>query len=233
MEYKAEWQTEEEGSITFYEEGKVFLKAVVFITGEEEAEFRIQDVVLPENRTKSDNMQEDIISKMTSCVLESFRHLWEEGFEESILVERQGTKVAEILDSTNVVRLAYSEYMMKRHLEPQKPTDCGSLLIKLTKDEKGLRCENKEGTFFCRLLPYGKEPSGEDRFYLYEVEVSKEKRNKGIATACLRDLFRQLSETAPVTIYLQVGSYNEPAVHLYQKLGFQISEELRYYAPEE
>ena len=81
------------------------------------------------------------------------------------------------------------------------------------------------------MLSYGEE--GEQNFYLYEVEVEKKFRNEGIATRCLTGLFSLLSQEAPVTVYLQVGSYNEPAVHLYKKLGFDISEELGYYVLEE
>lgn len=229
MEHKLEWLTEEEGVITFYENGTTFLTVKAYVTGEEEAEFQLQDIVFPEKEVKNTDMQEEVISKMTDCISESFRLLWEEGFEETILVERHGTKMADLLDSTCVVQKIYSEFMMSRRLEPQKSTGCGLPLVKLTKDESGYCCENEEKTFFCRLLSYRAEKSAASGFYLYEVEVDKKKRNQGIATACLTELFRLLSENAPVMIYLQVGSYNEPAVHLYKKLGFQVSEELCYY----
>ena len=81
------------------------------------------------------------------------------------------------------------------------------------------------------MLSYEAEAAGEQSFYLYEVEVKKKSRNKGIATKCLTELFSLLSQEMPLTVYLQVGSYNEPAIHLYKKLEFDISEELGYYAP--
>lgn len=233
MEHKLEWLAEEEGRIVFSEKNNPFLTVNFYAVGEEEAEFQLQDVVFAENLVKNEDMRGEVILKMTNCVSECFRLLWEEGYEETILVEPQGTKIAEILDSTSVVRLAYSEYMMKRHLEPQKSTDCGQASVKLTKTEDGYYCENADNTFFCRLMRYGADKPGENSFYLYEVEVNKRKRNKGIATACLAKLFQQLAADAPATIYLQVGSYNEPAVHLYQKLGFEISEELCCYVMEE
>ncbi len=229
MESRLEWLSEEEGQISFYDEKKLFLTVQVFVTGEEEAEFRLQDIVFPENKAKSYNMCREVISKMTRCVSKSFRLLWEEGFEETTLVEHTGTKLAEILDSTKVVRLAYKEYMMKRHFSLHKSTDCGLSSLNLTKTEDGYTCENEEKTFFCRLLNYESTQPEEVCFYLYEVEVKKKKRNKGIATACLTELFRRLCSQSAVTIYLQVGSYNEPAVHLYEKLGFAISEALCYY----
>jgi len=229
MESKQEWLSEEEGCITFYDENGRFLTAQVFITGEEEAEFRLQDVVFPEIKTKNGNMHEKIIHKMTECISETFRILWENGLEETTLVEAEGTKTAEILNSTNVVRIVYKEYMMKRRFSVQKPTDCGLPSLKLTKTEDGYVCENEQKSFFCRLLNYGSVQPGEDCYYLYEVEVDKKKRNKGIATDCLTELFRRLCVQSAVTIYLQVGSYNEPAVHLYEKLGFEISEAWCYY----
>jgi ribosomal protein S18 acetylase RimI-like enzyme len=144
-------------------------------------------------------------------------------------VEQKGTKTAEILDSTAVVQKLYSEYMMKCYFKPQNSTDCGSDFLEMTKTEDGYVCENKEKNFFCRLLSYEAERQEEHCYYLYEVEVKKKNRNKGIATICLTQLFSLLSQETPLTVYLQVGSYNEPAVHLYKKLGFEISEELGYY----
>ena len=230
MENKTEWLSEEEGRITFYDGNGVFLTACVFITGEEEAEFRIQDVVFPESITKGDDICKEITSKMTSCISELFRLLWEEGLEETTLVEPKNTKLAEILDSTDVVKGAYEEYMMKCRFPLQKSTDCGLLSLNLTKTADGYVCENEEKTFFCRLLKYESERAEEECFYLYEVEVDKKKRNNGIGTACLTELFRQLSLKSAVTVYLQVGSYNEPAVHLYKKLGFETTEALCYYS---
>lgn len=233
MKYKLNWQNEEEGSIFFEEAGSPFLTVQFFVTGEEEAEFRLQDIVLLEQTTKIDNIHNEIILKMTKCIMETFRLLWEEGLDETILVESKGTKIADILDSTEVVRRVYSEYMMRCYFETQKTTDCGLASLKLTKTEDGYLCENKEKTFFCRLLNYTSNQPEEQSFYLYEVEVKEKERNRGVATACLTELFRQLASEMPVTVFLQVGSYNEPAVHLYQKLGFEISEELCYYAAQE
>lgn len=229
MEHKLEWLSEEEGRIAFYENGVPVLTAEVFLTGEESAEIKIQDVVFDRKTTKNNNLSKEIISKMTECLPKCFRLLWEEGFDEVVLVEQQGTKVAEILDSTAVVYKLYSEYMMKCYFKPQNSTDCGLAFLKLAKTEDGYVCENKEKNFFCRLLSYEAERQEEQCYYLYEVEVKKNSRNKGIATKCLTQLFFQLSREFPLTVYLQVGSYNEPAVHLYKKLGFEIAEELGYY----
>lgn len=229
MEQKLEWLNEEEGRITFFENKKVFLVAGFFVTGEEAAEFRLQDVVFPEKQTKNDIICEEITLKVTECVSECFRLLWEEGLDEVLLLEPAGTKIAKILNSTPVVKSLYSEYMMRQYFQPQKSTDCGRKQIELTKNEEGYLCENAEKTFFCRLLPYEAEQPGDRCFYLYEVEVNRKKRNQGIATSCLSQLFQMLAEEGPLTMYLQVGSYNEPAVHLYKKLGFGISEELCYY----
>lgn len=229
MEHTLEWLSEEEGKIVFFENGTPFLMVGIFLTGEDEAEIKLQDVVLDDKSTKNSNLSEEIIFKMTECLSECFRLLWDEGLEEVVLIEQKGSKIAEILDSTCVVQKIYSEYMMKRRMELQKSTDCGPDFLELTKTEDGYMCRNKEKNFFCRLLSYEAETEGEQSFYLYEVEVKKKSRNKGIATRCLNGLFSLLSQKKPLTVYLQVGSYNEPAVHLYRKLGFDISEELGYY----
>lgn len=229
MEHQLEWLSDEEGCISLFENYTEVFFAKVFLTGEKEAEFKIQDVVGRENLSENGRLSEKIILKMTKYLSECFRLLWEEGFEEIVLVEQKGTKTAEIIDSTSVVQKAYSEYMMLYRQEPQKSTDCGQTLLRVIKAEDGYFCENEEKTFFCRLLPYESRQPGEQCFYLYDVEVKKNMRNAGIATACLKQLLSQLSKEQPVTVYLQVGSYNRPAVHLYQKLGFTVSEELCYY----
>lgn len=233
MEHKLEWLNEEEGSITFFEADRAFLKACFFVTGEEEAEFRIQDVVLEGNESKSADICPKITLKITECLSECFRLLWEMGLEETVLVEQRGSKIAEILSSTSVVQKIYSEFMMKKHLEPQKSTNCGESFLNRTNSRDGDAYENDEKNFFCRVLPYGTMGEEEKSYYLYEVRVEDKVQNKGIATACLTELFRLLSEKEPATVYLQVGSYNEPAVHLYKKLGFTVSEEVCFYAPEE
>lgn len=230
MKNRVEWLSEEEGRIFFYEKEMPFLTMEIFLTGEEEAELKIQDMVFESGWEENDKMQQEVILKVTKCISESFRLLWEEGYEETILVEQNSTKTAEILNSTGVVNVAYKEYMMKRHFEQQNSTDCGRKQLSLTKNEEGYLCENKAHTFCCRLLEYESGEQEESCFYLYEVEVSKKHRNKGIATACLKELFQSLWSTSPGTIYLQVGSYNKPAVHLYEKLGFEVCEELCYYA---
>lgn len=229
MESKLEWLSEDEGRITFYEDGERFLAAQVYRFGREEAEIRLQDVVFLEKYAKNDNIPEKIIQKMTGCISETFCTLEENGLSETTLVEQKDTRIAEILDSTRVVSIAYKEYLMKYTLPQQKSTGCGLVPLFLTKTEEGYDCNNAEKTFFCRLLPYRENQPGERAYYLYEVEVSKKERNKGIATACLEELFCKLSAESVVTLYLQVGSYNEPAVHLYEKLGFTVCEEQRYY----
>lgn len=234
MEHKVEWLSEEEGRIAFLENGETVFAAELFLAGEKAVEFKIQDVVFGNKSTKINNLSKEVTLKMTKYLPECFRLLWEEGFDEVVLVEKQGTKVAETLGSTDVVQKLYSEYMMNCRFEPHNSTDCGPDFLKLTKTEDGYACENKEKSFFCRLLSYEAERREEMCFYLYEVEVKKKSRNKGIATKCLTQLFSQLSKETLLTVYLQVGSYNEPAVHLYKKLGFEISEELGYYVlPEE
>lgn len=245
METKVCWLTSEEGEILFFEAEKEWMSFQFFVISEEEAELKLLRAEIVETTDEIKNISDEIISKMTECIVESFRLLWEEGYEETILVERKGSLFSKILDSTSVVQKMYSEYMMCCEISQTQYIVENSEYwnnIDITENEDGFVCENKEGTFFCRLLPYESEGDSVRSFYLYEVEVDEAVRNQGIATACLKELFVTLSrETAgnqdtgrkQVKILLQVGSYNEPAVHLYEKLGFEIYEELCYYVPEE
>lgn len=230
MESTLQWLSEEEGILTVSLQGKQKMRFRVYALGEEEAELKPEWVEIVETIDINENMQEKVIEEMTKCILESFLLMSNEGFEETSIVERNGTDVAQILNSTKVVEKLYSEYMMRRSLPQATRFVHNSDNLKLFDNEDSIFCENKERTFICKLLPYTEEASGVRCFYLYEVEVKEGERNKGIATACLQELFERLTEQGEVVVYLQVGSYNEPALHLYEKLGFEISEELCYYA---
>jgi len=229
MKHKLKWLTKEEGRLVFLEENTPFMTIKVFLMDEESAEIQLQDIVFDRSLAKNVKKHEEIIFKVTECLSETVRLLWEEGISETILVERHGTEIAEIIGSTGVVQQLYSEYMMKCRFERQESTNCGLPSLKLTETEEGFLCENENKTFACRLMRYHTAQPEENSFYLYEVEVQEKHRNKGIATACLKELVRILGKEKPVTLYLQVGSYNEPAVHLYKKLGFEVMEELCYY----
>ena len=257
MECQLHWLTEDEGEIVFVEQKKEWLCVQFFVISEEEAELKLRRLKIVDTTDEIVNISPEIISKVTECILEAFRLLWEEGYEETILVERKGSFFSKILDSTGVVQNVYSEYMMCCEIlqtqyivqNSEYWNNIGTiqhrpnrLLGNITEEEDGLVCENKEGTFFCRLLPYESKGDDVQSFYLYEVEVDEAVRNQGIATACLKELFVTLSKEAAgnpnaarkqVKILLQVGSYNAPAVHLYKKLGFEIYEELCCYVPEE
>lgn len=232
MKLSLEWENEEEGLFRCSEAENFCLTVKCFITGENEAELQIQDMVSENQNQEKQKMSKKVIHKMTECLMECFRRMWEEGFEETVLVEKKGSELSELLDSTDVVQKCYSEYMMFRCFDARETESFAPHRLTLTKENEGFFCENSEKSFFCRLLPYTAK-AGERSFYLYEVEVEKEKQNQGIATECLKNLFRLLAEKQPLTICLQVGSYNEPAVHVYRKLGFEVSEELCYYVPAE
>lgn len=74
----------------------------------------------------------------------------------------------------------------------------------------------------CRLICYG--PAC---FYLYHVEIRPDMRGKGWGKALLDALLGQLA--AGSRIILQVSSLNAPALALYKKTGFGITETLSYY----
>lgn len=233
MEWALEWLNDEEGKIYFFEGEEEKISFWVYVISEEEAELKLAGSEIVDTIEKTGKMSDEIISKVTECVIKSFRLLWEEGFTETILVEQKGTEFWKILSSTEVVKKSYSEYMMRRVFQPGEIAAHNSNNLSLWEDKEDFVCENKEKGFSCRLLPHEHLEEPGKRFYLYEVEVEETKRNHGIATECLKALFGRLSEQEPVTIVLQVGSYNKPAVHLYEKLGFEVQEELCCYAAEE
>lgn len=71
-----------------------------------------------------------------------------------------------------------------------------------------------------------------DRVYFYGFEIKEEFRRQGLGSAALTLLLNdltQLHETIVKSVYLQVSGNNEPAVALYKKTGFQITETISYY----
>lgn len=75
----------------------------------------------------------------------------------------------------------------------------------------------------CFLSPQG------NSVYLYSLEVLPELRNKHLGTAFLSVLLPQLAKKGFKTIKLQVSSENLPAMALYKKTGFCITQTLSFY----
>ena len=198
----------------------------VFVLGEE-AELVIKRGQIVDKIKQLEDISESVLHKLTKCVDKVFSLLWKRGMEEIFLMEKTGEIIVQALKEAKVIEYVYSEYMMKRQFFAEDSLEEDIVALEVREDEGSLVYENKEKSFFCRLLPYQEENS----FYLYEVEVAENLRNQGIATKCLQQLGSDLvkkSEGREVTISLQVGSYNEPALYLYQKLGFELSEEICY-----
>lgn len=82
---------------------------------------------------------------------------------------------------------------------------------------------NQTSEVTCFLAPQGQS------VYLYSLEVLPELRNKHLGTAFLSALLPQLAEKGFKTIKLQVSSENLPAMALYKKTGFHITQTLSFY----
>ncbi len=227
MKYKLQWNSEEEGSLIFLEKAIEWLCFDIFMVGEE-AELVIKSGEIVDKVRQSEILSGKLLEQLKKCIKKAFSLLWNEGIEEVFLVEQQGELLVKLLKEANMIELVYSEYMMKRKFSTKDICQENEIALDIIEEEDSFICENKEKSFFCRLLPYQRE----SEFYLYEVQVVEQLRNQGIATKCLKqlcsDLVKRSGEKKEITLYLQVGSYNKPAVHLYQKLGFELSEEICY-----
>lgn len=73
----------------------------------------------------------------------------------------------------------------------------------------------------------------EQAIYFYGFEIIEECRKQGLGSACLFLILDKLfSLTAPGQIrkvFLQVSGQNLPAMNLYKKAGFHITESISYY----
>ena len=213
---------EEEGVLSFFEDGKEILRFSVYPFEDGETEVKAQNVGILEEIQEFDIIPEIVIRKITKCIIGLFDSMEEAGFTETLILAEKATKLEEILHSTDVVRKAYSELMMYLPPENAETTrSCGEReeVIRYEQTEEGYICRNADRSFFAKVARY------RDGWYVYEVEVRYDKRRTGIATACMGILTERFLQ-----LYLQVGSYNEPAVRLYEKLGFlKIKERSRWY----
>ncbi len=80
----------------------------------------------------------------------------------------------------------------------------------------------------CRILP----AEAGRQCYLFGLETRKEFRRRGMATVLLREIAKEYASLDGAVLRLQVSSQNEPAEHLYRKLGFVTEEEREYYRTE-
>lgn len=222
---ETEGQEEETAILSFLEGKKEILRLEVYPMGEEEAQIEAAQVQQYLEPLYTGEKQEIVTRKVTEMIREALDNLRMRGFETVWFALKKGNALEKILDSTKVVPKMYSEYMLCRHGTVEKEENCDSaagetVCCRIT--ESGYEVSNREGTFFCRLSPF------RGGFYVYEVEVVEKERRKGIATTCMTELMQKFPD-----LYLQVGSYNVPAVRLYEKLKFEMIEEVCFYGEEE
>lgn len=66
-------------------------------------------------------------------------------------------------------------------------------------------------------------------YYLYGFEIWEPYRNQGYGTAFLEHVLSDLASRNPLPVQLQVSGENHPAMALYKKTGFRITETLSCY----
>lgn len=275
MKVKMTWTSEEEAVLTVSRFHKKLCRMKLFDMGQDEAELRVDQLYEKANFVISKNEIEKKVTYEMINILKSVRtELRRLAYSSVTLITEKDSSLNNIIDSTQVVQLSYSEFMLQKHvdssfsLNQSEPFEPLHLLFSCNESENDWESNNQETCscgsedvsknssiyndayrihdflcrgfldnnnndinpdFICRLSPY------RDGWYLYEVEVKEELRGKGIGTAAMKQLLLQLSQRKEFgngkafPLYLQVGSYNEVALHLYQKLGFTVATELCYY----
>ena len=66
-------------------------------------------------------------------------------------------------------------------------------------------------------------------YYLYGFEIREGQRGRGFGTSLLIKVLSFLAEREPLPVTLQVSGSNGPALSLYKKTGFRITETLSRY----
>lgn len=205
------WETDEEAKVSCRRFGKTVAMGQLYAVGENAAEVVWQ--TLPNQTGTLDRLLCGVKRKAAAC-----------GLTVCSFPAEEPSAADDALKAAEAVRYDYTEYLLKWEPPVQQqvtPVPEAVLLRQQEDGEAKLIQGTRDGAsvFSARLAPY------RDGSYLYEVEVPDGLRNQGIGTAAMRQLL--LRQSTPV--YLQVGSYNERALHLYRKLGFRTETGLNYY----
>lgn len=118
----------------------------------------------------------------------------------------------------------YSEYKMERALSSSDAAFQTELVIQ--EAEPGIYTASKpDGTLVgtCVLLPSGSD------VYFYGFEIRETLRGQGLGRTFLQSMLSLLSDKGFQSISLQVSGQNQPALALYKKTGFRITETLDFY----
>lgn len=113
---------------------------------------------------------------------------------------------------------AGAEHLMEAALEKEDEADLPLIFLP---EAQGFTVKAAQGS--CRL---GIQDTSA---CLYEFEILKELRGKGHGTAFIRSLKQELYRRGIRLLRLQVSGDNLPALSLYKKTGFRITETLLYY----
>lgn len=147
----------------------------------------------------------------------------------------------EAIGALNAIGAAlwYSEHMMERSLSAslsEFPIEALRLSNEITIRPEPDGLNQEQGyRFFHKDKPAGQcflNFSG-SQVYFYGFEIRRELRGRGLGNACLLALLKRLSllpaSIRPKRILLQVSGRNLPALSLYEKTGFRLTESLSYY----
>lgn len=66
-------------------------------------------------------------------------------------------------------------------------------------------------------------------YAIYGFVVKEQLRGQGIGRQFLSQVIQELLKKEPQKVYLEVSTENEPALHLYQSVGFRIDTHFNYY----
>lgn len=130
----------------------------------------------------------------------------------------------------HIMELPLSSLLITPAVNSQKRVNNLELSIASTPEEIPVQCVfllDGEAVGSCFL------DTQEHGAYFYGFEISEPLRNQGLGTACL-SLFLETYFAHPNAkrfkkLFLQVSGLNQPAIALYKKAGFQITESLSYY----
>lgn len=130
----------------------------------------------------------------------------------------------------HIMELPLTQSLKLSRLKEGPSFDGLSLSIASSPEETPIQC-----VFTLDGIPIGSccLDSLEHGAYFYGLEISEPYRNQGLGSACL-SLFLDTYFAHPNArrfkkLFLQVSSLNKPAISLYKKAGFQITESLSYY----
>lgn len=212
----------------FYQDSR--LAGMLYLFFSDPALCECSGFVLPDSR------RQGIFSRLLECMTDFLEHLEDqtgEDIECCFLCDEAAPSAKSLLKALEC-ELWYSEYKMECSLRAPYFFPCSAKEPTVSDSHPPLRLIQKDPDTFAAFLEdteigICQLHVRENHVYFYGFEIYKPYRKQGYGKQFLQEIMLRFSRHGYERMVLQVSGINLPALSLYQKTGFYITETLSYY----